>query len=267
MFVIVLDDLNTSFSRTARVKLAARQFIERYLGANDVAAIVQTGGAKATGQEFTEQPRAAAARRQQLHGAEGALGDARPDRRVLPDARHRRRAAGRAIRTRRFASTRRGTRFTVLKNVADYMAGIRGRRKAVVFFSEGIDYDIYNPIANTYATDIRQYSQDAIAAATRANVSFYGVDPRGLTGFDEAAEIASLPDDPSLDLGLIGPAARAADLAGQPAHALRRDRRLCRRQLERLREELRAHHPGQQQLLRARLLLERQQARRAVPQR
>ena len=49
MFVLVLDDLNTSFSRSARVKLAARQFIERYLGANDVAAIVQTGGAKATG--------------------------------------------------------------------------------------------------------------------------------------------------------------------------------------------------------------------------
>ncbi len=82
------------------------------------------------------------------------------------------------------------------------MAGIRGRRKAVVFFSEGIDYDIYDPIANTYATDIRQYSQDAIAAATRANVSFYGVDPRGLSGFDDAAEISSLPNDPSLNLGL-----------------------------------------------------------------
>ena len=101
----------------------------------------------------------------------------------------------------------------VLKNVADYMAGIRGRRKAVVFFSEGIDYDIYNPIANTYASDIRQYSQDAIAAATRANVSFYGVDPRGLTGFDDAAEIASLPNDPSLNLGLIGPAATSCRIS------------------------------------------------------
>ena len=82
------------------------------------------------------------------------------------------------------------------------MAGIRGRRKAVVFFSEGIDYDIYDPIANTYASDILQYSKDAIAAATRANVSFYGVDPRGLAGFDDAAEIGSIPNDPSLGLGL-----------------------------------------------------------------
>ena len=92
--------------------------------------------------------------------------------------------------------------FTVLKNVADYMAGIRGRRKAVVFFSEGIDYDIYDPINNQYASDIRGYGQDAIAAATRGNVSYYAVDPRGLASFDEAAEIGALPADPSLGLGI-----------------------------------------------------------------
>jgi hypothetical protein len=92
------------------------------------------------------------------------------------------------------------TTLTVLKNVADYMAGIRGRRKAVVFFSEGIDYDIYNPIANQYSSDIRTWGQDAVAAATRANVSFYSIDPRGLTGVGDA-EIGSLPLDPSLNLG------------------------------------------------------------------
>ena len=99
VFVIVLDDLNTSFSRSARVKLAARQFIERYLGANDVAAIVQTGGAKSTGAGVHRQPRAPAARREQLHGPEGTVGHARADRRILPDARHRHhRAAARPER-------------------------------------------------------------------------------------------------------------------------------------------------------------------------
>ena len=108
--------------------------------------------------------------------------------------------------------------FSVLKNVADYMAGIRGRRKAVVFFSEGIDYDIYNPIAKPTPATSGSDGQDAIAAATRANVSFYGVDPRGLPAFDDAAEIASLPNDPSLNLGLSALQRRVADLTGQPAH-------------------------------------------------
>ena len=107
------------------------------------------------------------------------------------------RDANKAIRVHKARNT-----LTVLKNVADYMAGIRGRRKAVVFFSEGIDYDIYDQIKNIYASDIRGYGQDAIAAATRANVSFYSVDPRGLTGVDDAAEISSLPQDPSLGLGM-----------------------------------------------------------------
>ena len=82
------------------------------------------------------------------------------------------------------------------------MGGMRGRRKAVVLFSEGIDYDVYDPFANSYATDVLRYSQDAIAAATRANVVFYAIDPRGLAGFEDAAEIGSLPLDPSLNLGV-----------------------------------------------------------------
>ena len=74
---------------------------------------------------------------------------------------------------------------TALKNVADCLGGIRGRRKAVVFFSEGIDYDIDDPFNEhrghrSCGSDM----QDAIAAATRANVSIYGVDPRGLGARD-----------------------------------------------------------------------------------
>src|SRR5262249_26457956 len=69
-----------------------------------------------------------------------------------------------------------------LKSVAEYLAGVRGRRKAVVFFSEGIDYDINDPITNKYASDILDETRQTIDAASRSNVSFYGVDPRGLGG-------------------------------------------------------------------------------------
>ena len=53
VFVLVLDDLQTDARRSIRLRRAARQFIERYIGANDLAAVVFTGGAADHGQEFT----------------------------------------------------------------------------------------------------------------------------------------------------------------------------------------------------------------------
>ena len=53
IYVIMLDDLHTAALRSQRVKLAARQFIERYVGANDLAAVVHTSGRGDAGQEFT----------------------------------------------------------------------------------------------------------------------------------------------------------------------------------------------------------------------
>jgi VWFA-related protein len=204
VFVLVLDDLNTHFARSHRVRLAAKQFIEQYLGANDVAAIVQTGGGKSSGQEFTSS------RERLLRALNSFMGqkERSPTLEKIDDYYRMQGMGGlgagavprdrnEPIRVYKARNT-----FSVLKNVADYMAGIRGRRKAVVFFSEGIDYDIYDQFANTYASEVRSYGQDAIAAATRANVSYYSVDPRGLTGLDDAAEIQSLPQDPTLGLGL-----------------------------------------------------------------
>jgi VWFA-related protein len=202
VFVLLLDDLNTSFTRTGRVKAAARQFIERYLGANDVAAIVQTGGGKSTAQEFT------GSRDRLLRAVDAFMGqkERSPTLEKIEDYQRMRqlgqtgapRDSSEGIRVYKARNT-----FTVLKNVADYMAGIRGRRKAVVFFSEGIDYDVYDQINNSWASDIRAYGQDAIAAATRANVSYYSVDPRGLSALDEAIELSSIPEDMSLGLGVM----------------------------------------------------------------
>ena len=75
---------------------------------------------------------------------------------------------------------------SMLKGVAEWFGGIRGRRKPILFISEGIDYDITQifkdmnvPMSSNsvvYA-DIR----DTITATARANVSIYAIDPRGLT--------------------------------------------------------------------------------------
>jgi VWFA-related protein len=202
VFVLVLDDLSTHPARSLRVRAAARQFIERHVAANDLVAILTTGGSRGSAQEFTSS------KSRMLKAVDAFMGQKlRSATLEKIDDYYRQRDmrtgapprdgsdAERAFKARNTLST--------LESVANYMTGIRGRRKAVLFFSEGIDYDITNPVQNRYATDIIQETQSAIAAATRANVSFYGIDPRGLGGLsDEVMDIQSLPDDTSLGLGV-----------------------------------------------------------------
>ena len=91
-----------------------------------------------------------------------------------------------------------------VRNLAQYLGNIRGRRKAIVLFSEGIDYNIYD-VMGTVATEasvVMDATRDLLSAATRANVAVYGVDPRGLgASFDDLAGLQSFPDDTSLGLG------------------------------------------------------------------
>ncbi|MGB2717651.1 MAG: VWA domain-containing protein [Vicinamibacterales bacterium] len=195
VFVLVLDDLHTHTMRSVRVRAAARQFVERYLGENDIAAIVTTGGSKSAAQNFTSS------RRLLLKAIDAFMGQKLRSSTLEQLAQLPRQIPGtagpadpltfeRAYKARASLST--------LKGVAEYLEGIRGRRKAVVFFSEGIDYDMSNPIQNQFASDVRGEMLSAIAGASRANVSFYSVDPRGLSGFEDAIEIQSLPEDNSL---------------------------------------------------------------------
>ena len=196
VFVLVMDDLNTHPQRTSRVRTAAKQFIERYMGANDLAAIVHTGGAGA--QEFTSSPRLLVRAVDTFIGRKvrSATLEKLDDynrTRGLPGAGPPRDASD-AERAHNARNT-----LVTLKNIAEYLSGIRGRRKAVVFFSEGIDYDTTNVIQNRYASDILDETRRTIAEATRGNVSFYAVDPRGLAGFEDTMDISGgLPEDNSL---------------------------------------------------------------------
>src|SRR6187431_37206 len=56
IYLIVLDDLHTEFTRTPRVKAAMRRFFERSFGTNDMAAVVFTGRSSGS-QDFTNNPR------------------------------------------------------------------------------------------------------------------------------------------------------------------------------------------------------------------
>ena len=89
-----------------------------------------------------------------------------------------------------------------LKSISDWVGSIRGRRKAIVWVSEGIDYDLFDFTNNRDTTSVQEAIKDVIASATRSNVSIYAVDPRGLTTMGDASIEASgaFPDNP--DYGL-----------------------------------------------------------------
>jgi len=207
VYVMVIDDYHTNFGRTQRVKLAAKQFIEQRLAANDLMAIVHTAGPSDASQEFTSNKRLllAAVDRTQGRKLKSATANRTDefyrtrDFRQTGDAVNDPEDAERAFNARSTLDT--------LRQVSDWFASVRGRRKTILFVSEGIDYDINEVIAPTGsnhigASMILDATRDVIAAATRANVSIYGIDPRGLTDLgDESIEIGSFPDDTSTGIG------------------------------------------------------------------
>jgi VWFA-related protein len=53
LYVIVLDDQDVAAMRTAQVKKSAKEFVDKYMGANDIAAVIHTSGRTDAAQEFT----------------------------------------------------------------------------------------------------------------------------------------------------------------------------------------------------------------------
>src|SRR3954465_8819934 len=158
VFVLVIDDLNTRFTRTARTRAAARQFVERYVGANDIVAVVNTSGYGKAMQDFTSN-RALA-----LKAIDAAMGgkEGSSTAAALQDyyAGNGSNMASSYNEMRRYNDARDTLR--TIKGVADFMAGMRGRRKAVVFFSEGINYDLVDAVRNPHATDVQHEIQDMV---------------------------------------------------------------------------------------------------------
>jgi len=232
LYVIVLDDLNVSSMRTKVVVNAARQFIERHFAADDIAAIVYTSGRTDGAQEFTSDRRLLLAAIDRFVGRKlrptviekadqyftqtlkeleiNAPDTTDPDYiQSDPKSGTVRGPNGYSDITTDPDDFERGHRaqqvLAVLQRLADVMGGIRGRRKAVLMFSEGIDYPIYDIFGSQAATDVIISTRNAIAAAARGNVSFFAVDPRGLVGMtSEAIELNYGTTDPSLGFDAKG---------------------------------------------------------------
>ncbi|MBI2187916.1 MAG: VWA domain-containing protein [Acidobacteria bacterium] len=199
IYVIVLDDLHTNFTSTARVRQFLRAFLENDFGTNDLAAVVYTSGRATSGQEFTSN------RRLLLQAVDRFSGQKlRSEALELADELARRTEIGsldpgseRDLRLLDPLEAERAhharSMLRSLRDLAAFMEGIRGRRKSILLISEGISYNVYDVFNYTSAGIILQDASDAVAAATRANTAVYAIDPRGLSAFEEAIESAGTP--------------------------------------------------------------------------
>jgi VWFA-related protein len=185
IYLLVLDDTHTDFTRTPRVKAAARRFIEQNFGTNDLAAVVYTGRSDAS-QDFTNNPRLLIAAIEKFSGRKLRSATIQRIEGARPNPETGQLEPGDDLEEQERALRAR----TVMANVrklSEFMAGVRGRRKAMLLIGEGVDYDIFAVTGQLGATasSVLLDTQDAIAAATRGNLSIYAIDPRGLTTGDE----------------------------------------------------------------------------------
>ena len=203
VYVIILDDKHTAAFRTAQTKKAAEQFITRYMADNDLAAVITTSGQGGATQEFTSNKRLL------LRAVDRFIGQKlRSETEERLDEYQRLRGREQSIsRIDDPLDMQRGyhARATLdtLARISDWVGSIRGRRKAIVFFSEGIDYNIFD-FNKREATTVQDKMREVFASATRSNVSIYSIDPRGLTTLgDETIQVAGgFPEDPQANLSL-----------------------------------------------------------------
>ena len=133
---------------------------ERYVGANDLAAVVHTGGVSNGNQDFTNNQRLL------LQAVDKFMGRKLRSSTLnkIDDYQRRVGTQLQSDPARDLEDKERGFQaraaLDTIRNLANYLGNIRGRRKAIVMFSEGIDYNIYDimSINNTGATEIEVFA-------------------------------------------------------------------------------------------------------------
>jgi VWFA-related protein len=178
VFLLLLDDLHVSVDRTAIVRREARAFVRQYVQPGDVVAVLRTSGGR--GQDFTEDMALVdnaitafsgraepTATMQRLQGRLPARPDPYDGQRAMP---------GRPETT--LGQTRLATdALQTIVNAAALLETVPGRRKAMLYFSEGVAI----PLETKEGQEIVSMLDRAWTASARANLTIYPIDPRRLT--------------------------------------------------------------------------------------
>jgi VWFA-related protein len=189
VFALILDDQLTQPFRTLSVRRLAREFVERHVGLSDLVGVFSTGGRGVLTQEFTTDHARVLRAIEAFQGNRIRRGPETDPERVYGIE----------------------TAMDAVAGLGAHLQGVRGRRVAALYVSEGIDYNIYeamkaSPLAGGGApggltntatvradgpastraehspepTAVIRAIQRAMDALARSNVVVYGLDPRGL---------------------------------------------------------------------------------------
>lgn len=201
VYLLLLDDLHVRPAASLQVRRRAREFVERYVGSNDLVAVLHTSGRADVSQDFTSN------RALLLRAIDGFMGRGLNSAVLNRIEEYNRRVQDglgvdpRDIRdneSRERLQNARAT-FETVRNLATYLSSLSGRRKALLWFSEGMDLESVAGDALSGALsemqDARRSMLEAIGAATRANVHVYSIDPAGLASGAVGAETAFVPSD------------------------------------------------------------------------
>src|SRR5688572_22172383 len=202
IYLIVLDDLHIDPTRNLRVRTAVRRFFEQNFGTNDLAAVTYTSGRASDAQDFTNNTRLLLRAVDRFTGRKFPSSTVEQLGFLVPGPNG---LEGRDTYTEERPFRARNVMNTIRK-LAEFMGGVRGRRKAMILVSEGVDYDIYAATGNeaSTASAVLSDTHDAIAAATRGNVIIYGIDPRGLaTGTEDLIAVSTTLPDQGLGIDAV----------------------------------------------------------------
>jgi len=199
LYVLLLDAWHVSPSSVLAVRRHARRFVEERVGPDDLVAVVSPGALAAATQEYTSDKARLLAAIDHFNGSvlRSATMEIESERRATfgdTEPLHQGRDPADAERAARAQSLS-----SVLRRVAGQLGRVPRRRKALLLFSEGVDYNIADVMGRVqeHASAVSQDAERAARALLRADVSVYAIDPRGLAFAGDSMEALPAREAPN----------------------------------------------------------------------
>jgi VWFA-related protein len=201
VYLITLDEVQPLYALRARRFL--RSFIENHFAANDIAGIAYIGRGSSNSQDFTSSKKLLLSAIDRYSGGFATSVDTNVSTALqLPDTGQ---GSGAQLPTTprpevSEASFELRQRMKTFRQVTEFLAGVRGRRKAMLLISTGAGMvDMLNVVDYSGGTMPLALADAhaAMQAATRGNVSIYPIDPRGLS-LETDIESAESPTNETL---------------------------------------------------------------------